>query len=445
MHSFTLASFTELPQITFIQPANDYTHASTKYLIGLIFVDGLALIMLCSTCTVHFPTRVALLKHQQSMRHCFCNRCATSFSTSQDFKKHREIPHTKVCGFCTLSFQWLDELRLHQRKWKHGFCQGCDRYYGSPDDYWEHLESPSHVFRCLCRCCGKGFSFQYELDKHVLRHVPRYSCYGCRLYFKDRRLVFQHCCHCGRVLKGQSQINRHCCVCGRVLGAQLPIDRHCCGCGRTHKGHVALEQYLQDQHYKPSESRSKPTAAKANSVCHCEYKFVHTVIPAQHLGNMVYTRPGSPPAPKFGMKVACQECGRAFALKADLKQHRDHTRHQRTDDVISVPCQECRRTFACRADLQNHQKATGHEHSEVLNYSASHVQQDAPAPICVACKKCCKAFACEADLQRHQQSLNHHGVSDLIPVACGVCQKAFIHKEDLQSHQKALKHKPSAF
>lgn len=106
------------------------------------------------------------------MRHCFCIRCSTVFGFNQEFKKHRGMPHTKFCGFCTSSFQWLDELRSHQRERKHGFCKGCDGYFDSPNLWWMHIESSSHVFRCLCRCCGKGFSFQYELDKHLLRHIP---------------------------------------------------------------------------------------------------------------------------------------------------------------------------------------------------------------------------------------------------------------------------------
>lgn len=223
-----------------------------------------------------------------------------------------------------------------------------------------HIDSPSHVFRCLCHYCGKGFSFQYELDKHLLRH-----------------------------------------------------------------------------------HRSKATAAKANSVRHCGQEFVDMATITQHLKAMVRPRPTSPPAPTLGRKVACQECGRTFARKADLQQHQDHTKkHRSTDHKNGVTCKECRRTFACTADLQNHQKATGHEPLKDLIYAASHGYRDAPALTCVACRECRKAFACEADLQQHQHSLKHRGVSDLIPVACEVCQKALIRKGDLQSHQEAFQHNP---
>lgn len=359
------------------------------------------------------------------MRHCFCIRCSTVFGFNQEFKKHRGMPHTKFCGFCTSSFQWLDELRSHQRERKHGFCKGCDGYFDSPNLWWMHIESSSHVFRLLCRCCGKGFSFQYELDKHLLRHIPRYICYCCQQYFKDKRAV-----------------NEHCCNCGRVLGAQSQIDRHCCVCGRLHKGQVAPDQHLQDKHCKPPGSRSKPTAAKANSVCHCGQELVDTATLAQQHIPLVQTRPNSPPAPTFERKVACQDCGRTFARKADLQQHRDHTRHQRIDDLTGATCKGCRKTFACSADLQNHQKSTGHEPVEDRTYGLIYTHQDTPALTSVACRECRKTFACKANLQQHQQSTKHRGVSDLIPVAWKVCRKAFTHKGDLQSHQEALEHKP---
>ncbi len=320
------------------------------------------------------------------MRHCFCIRCSTVFGFNQEFKKHRGMPHTKFCGFCTSSFQWLDELRSHQRERKHGFCKGCDGYFDSPNLWWMHIESSSHVFRCLCRCCGKGFSFQYELDKHLLRHIPRYICYCCQQYFKDKRAV-----------------NEHCCNCGRVLGAQSQIDRHCCVCGRLHKGQVAPDQHLQDKHCKPPGSRRKPTAAKANSVCHCGQELVDTATLAQQHNDMVHTRPNSPPAPTFERKVACQECGRTFAKSPEVNWARGGGRPNLWFDLY----------------------ASGRPRS--------HFRRMQRVP---------KTFACKANLQQHQQSTKHRGASDLIPVAWKVCRKAFTHKGDLQSHQEALEHKP---
>ncbi len=119
---------------------------------------------------------------------------------------------------------------------------------------------------------------------------------------------------------------------------------------------------------------------------------------------MVHTRPNGPPAPTFERKVACQECGRTFARKADLQQHQDHTRHQRIDDLTGATCKGCRKTFACSADLQTHQKSTRHEPVEDRTYGLIYTHQDAPALTSVACIECRKTFACKANLQQHQQS-----------------------------------------
>ncbi|XP_017193510.2 zinc finger protein 717 [Oryctolagus cuniculus] len=148
------------------------------------------------------------------------------------------------------------------------------------------------------------------------------------------------------------------------------------------------------------------------------YRYIRYVEPVIHQSHLainqilntrekLYTFKPCGKSLSFNSPYECNDCGKAFGQKSDLRKHQQiHTGEK------PHKCNDCGKTFGRKSDLFIHQRIhTGEKPHK--------------------CNNCGKAFARKSDLIIHQRI--HTGEK---PHKCNDCGKAFGHKSYLIVHQQ---------
>ncbi len=194
-------------------------------------------------------------------------------------------------------------MKLHQ-------CKGCE--YKSK----ERAMLREHILRIhvgdkskQCPICGKCYSVNKDLKRHIVRHSVRHTCGVCGKQYKAQRSLREH-------------MNSHD---DGYVKPYFPCDE----CDRTFSAKHTLQAHVESVH----------RGIKKSFLCTiCGKNFTQKQTLSDH--QMIHT--GQRP-------FHCEICGSDFNNKQTLKRHkRLHT------EVIRFQCELCGKEFRSKAGLRMH-------------------------------------------------------------------------------------------
>ncbi|XP_021378913.1 zinc finger and BTB domain-containing protein 17-like isoform X4 [Mizuhopecten yessoensis] len=142
-------------------------------------------INMCEKCGEMFVLKQGLEHHRQTVHaglfRYMCKICEDGFQNLADFQSHMS-KHIKVeiyhCDHCDLSFQCSDDLTIHLMtcdqvpKGKKGMyrCQWCMKRFSRKEVLTDHIKvhSSSKTYPCEVDGCGRVFTYQSALNKHIV-------------------------------------------------------------------------------------------------------------------------------------------------------------------------------------------------------------------------------------------------------------------------------------
>ena len=250
--------------------------------------------------------------------------------------------------------------------------------------------------KCVCPFCGNSYCRQSNLTRHIQQSHPS-------------ALEDLKCEHCDFHAKLQSQLNEHyqqhhvekclaCEECGFLAPSLKFLNLHL---ARTHKTvyrcEVCFEEFTVKKDYEYHLSRIH----KKYQVCDiCGHQSLHS----GHL--LHHTRIKHDKA----YTVKCNECGKDYASKSDLKKHTRQTHLK-----VRYACEFC--------DYKAFSKTTLRYHIEGVH-----------AGVTVLCKQCGKEIA-KHQLGMHMTDV-HKPKQFEKEVKCALCEKKFRSKAYLRKHKR---------
>ncbi|KAM4033141.1 uncharacterized protein ACNLHF_020145 [Anomaloglossus baeobatrachus] len=188
----------------------------------------------------------------------------------------------------------------------------------------------------ICSDCGKCFSWQSHLIKHMRSHTGEkpFSCEECGKRFSEKSDLFRHqrthtgaklfsCSECGKCFKQKWGLVKH----QRSHTGAKPYSCSECGKEYNDKSNLIRHQWVH-------------TGVKQFSCLECGALFTKNSSLVTH--KKIHT----------GVKpFSCPECGKCFIQNSDLVRHRKtHTGEK------PFPCPDCEKSFTKKSILISHQK-----------------------------------------------------------------------------------------
>ena len=164
----------------------------------------------CRMCKTGVNSAKELLDHHIDKHGIiYCPVCQKAFNNPLSLERHKYMHKEKRfrCSTCNEGFQFMSQLRLHkvthQRHSKH-FCAypGCyKKFKNKPDlnrhakihtsketkcpdcpyrtkdkrNFESHRRSHSHIERYFCEICGKGFIYNTQKKRHMLKNACKHA------------------------------------------------------------------------------------------------------------------------------------------------------------------------------------------------------------------------------------------------------------------------------
>ncbi|XP_060740871.1 uncharacterized protein LOC132855719 isoform X1 [Tachysurus vachellii] len=304
--------------------------------------NTLTQVFTCSLCPVSYTVQIYLYKH---IRRCHNEEYVKLFKSGEiadlltDTSQKPLRRKNYHCAYCGKGFTYQRNLQQHQ-----------------------HCHTGESLYQCSQ--CGKSFTLQSSLQLHQRIHTGEkpYECPRCLESFNDQIDLQAHqhihrgdkpyeCLQCGKSFSERGALQRH----QHIHTGKKPY--HCLECGRSFTQQCNLQ--------------------------------IHQRI---HTGEKPYH---------------CSQCGKSFNQQSNLQKHQ----HIHTGEK-PYRCSDCGKSFTQQSNLQKHRRI----HTGEKPYH---------------CSQCGKSFNQQSNLRKHQRV--HTGEK---PYHCLTCGKSFSDRCNLKTHQR---------
>lgn len=354
---------------------------------------------LCNICDKELKSLSTLRVHVQShnkVRSFKCDICQEKYTTASNLRKHRKIHNTTrmyKCPHCpkeftTNNYKLKHVKRVHTRDFQYG-CSHCPKKFLEKKRFQQHmvlmhasmlteddyatmtLVKKLHCSLCpyvtyssksfrqhevthtgkyphMCSECNKGFTFRFELTKHVrcVHQAQFFRCENCKRTFTAEETYKIHkdhheqglgftCTECGNMYETQGHYEQHM----QAHSKDLPYE-----CSTCHK-RFALTRSLnlhRLSHDKQRTPRPRPYSGNRSWEYYCELCNVFYKYGSSLVAHRVCVHGNGP-------TTTCPYCEKKFNSRLTLSMHiRMHTRER------PMHCSYCGKTFRVWNSLKRH-------------------------------------------------------------------------------------------
>lgn len=252
----------------------------------------------------------------------YCHKCKKAYKNFQTLKNHIKYVHKTYgqknhCKLCPAKFKHLSVLKQHVDEIHHKkisfTCEVCKKEFARRNQYNRHMLCHQDESRHLkCPHCEKGFSFKYNLTRHIeLIHKPSTESF--------------HCSYCGKGFNLKAAMVSH------VQQVHFNIYPFQCSIENCKMGFSRQKQLVEHMQQSHSDVAFQP--------------------PQYTRGRYKYGRTEED-------LFFCSHCRVSFCYKAKLVEHM-HFAH---NDAFPYVCTECSQGFVEKSYLLHHLKYA-HNHT----------------------------------------------------------------------------------
>lgn len=296
-----------------------------------------------------------------------------NIKTSKNTKKiKRKKTGSVTCGTCNAVLADEKLLKKHSLTHKTFRCNICNKDYQPKESYNRHMKyvhnQDGSLPRVSCHICHRTLKNKYFLKTHLKIHAPEmdFKCPHCN--YKNNNLFYM-----------KIHINRH---------TKQP-SYQCEICEERFYEKQILQTHIQAKHGRGFEC----------SLCQRPYGTKRRLKEHEKLHDPNYVQMN---------KHQCDECGKTYKYRAQLKKH--IMKHRGLD--VRFTCSICNKIVTSKKSFSDHMKIHTGEKSSV-------------------CDICGKAFTVEKYLTVHRRT--HTGEK---PYTCDICGKSFSQRVSLVIHNR---------
>ena len=330
-----------------------------------------------------------------------CAECGRAFTNERNLKKHegrhasgkpvRFRSHINKCPCCGVEFRRLLDIKTHtcsKASEQPPTCPTCSKVFNDPLALMLHIRrhgQKSHV----CKQCGKAFSLQHDLKRHLLKHESDKS-QGIQSHARatdninvSTTISESHqglethpstCSQCSKTFTNPGSFKRHmlshtrvkshlCPTCGEEFTSKSRLNKHMVA-HNTHECSFCEKKFSKLSHL--TGHLTTHTGVKPHICSFCQKKYADPRSLKLHMFSHTGEKPHE-----------CSQCKKRFTTTSRLKTHM-YTHTGEKPYICSICQKGFTRHNALNSHLEYHEKGTPH----VCNY-------------------CGKAFKWTTSLRRH--------------------------------------------
>lgn len=396
----------------------------------------------CDLCGKGFNQTLYLFRHIRKHTGEFtCHRCHRVFARKENLLNHacsgRSADRSEVtelpCTVCGKTFSTDRLLRRHMAKHTgQHMCSDCGKSYTTREILANHAcpQRPK-VERFSCGVCGKAFTRHGYLLKHLPVHTGQHTCPVCGKWLRSIDSLANHMRMCTQVQEIQLHGQAACSHCHKVFTNAAEFRRHQYEHTHVHQCAVCGGRFRNPSLLAAHVCQGKPVECEA-----CGQVFDSVAARDQH-------QTATHGDPQF----KCEVCGKGFFKQETLNKHpcvnvldptgSESGSRKRDTTLTPLVCEICGSTFSSTSSLNVHKNLHGekrfqcnicekrfHRKDLLIEHHAVHGDPTFPCPTCH------KLFKTKKSLDVHM--MIHSGVKRF---KCGVCGKEFFQKGNLQKHE----------
>lgn len=325
----------------------------------------------CNICQAKYTTPGNLRKHKKihDTTHTYkCPQCPKEFTHSNYMAKHVKRVHTRdfkfVCSYCPKRFQEQKRFQQHLVLMHAGElkdddyasltlvkkfqCSQCPFTTYSSKSFRQHEIVHTGKYPYVCDQCNKGFTFRFELAKHVrcIHNSQSFRCDRCKRTFTAEDVYKVHkehhdmgigitCKECGNLYETQGHYEQHM----QTHSKELLYECVTCKKRFALTRSLNLHRLTHDKHRTP---RFRAYNGNRNWDYCCELCNIYFKYGSSLVAHRVCTHGNGP-------QTDCPYCDKKFNSKLTLSMHiRTHTKER------PMRCSYCGKTFRVWNSLKRH-------------------------------------------------------------------------------------------
>ncbi|XP_064466176.1 zinc finger protein 14-like [Ornithodoros turicata] len=325
----------------------------------------------CNICQAKYTTPGNLRKHKKihDTTHTYkCPQCPKEFTHSNYMAKHVKRVHTRdfkfACSYCPKRFQEQKRFQQHLVLMHAGelkeddyatltlvkkfHCNQCPFTTYSPKSFRQHEIVHTGKYPYICDQCNKGFTFRFELAKHVrcIHNSQSFRCDRCKRTFTAEDVYKVHkdhhdrgigitCKECGNLYETQGHYEQHM----QTHSKDLPYECVTCKKRFALTRSLNLHRLTHDKHRTP---HFRAYNGNRNWDYFCDLCKIYFKYGSSLVAHRVCTHGNGP-------QTDCPYCDKKFNSKLTLSMHiRTHTKER------PMRCTECGKTFRVWNSLKRH-------------------------------------------------------------------------------------------